>query len=84
MYITIFPNFSEEEYKMCVKCAPYFPTRSFCWRKKSGAFKFDTTSRLNNINAEVNGNTLVIKNKTGFDEIAKFLNIIIQENCPAI
>lgn len=52
MYITIFPNFSEEFYKKSgndssTKCSPYFPTKSIVWRKKIGAFKLDTTLKIN-------------------------------------
>ena len=34
VYLTIFPNFTENEYKSCIKCKPYFPTRSFLLEKK--------------------------------------------------
>lgn len=47
MYITIFPNFSEPEYKEGRKCVPYFPTKKVIWRKGSGAFKLDTTVKIN-------------------------------------
>ena len=55
MYITIFPNFSEEFYKESgcdsrKKCGPYFPTKSITWRKQRGAFKLDTTVTINNNN----------------------------------
>ncbi len=73
IYLTIIKNFNEVEYKNCVKCIPYFPTRSFCWRKKSGAFKFDTTEKLNEISIN-NGYTIKIKNKTLFNEIGLFIN----------
>ena len=52
-YITIFPNFTEEQYKSCCSCSPYFPSRKFCWRKKSGCFKFDTTESLNEAQSKV-------------------------------
>ncbi len=69
MYITLFPNFSEEFYRTSgksgrakcplpssggspkcdcsnypefIKCGPYFPNSSICWRKHTGAFKLDT------------------------------------------
>lgn len=69
-YITIFPNFTEEQYRSCCKCAPYFPTRSFCHRKKSGAFKFDTSPRLN----EMCSNTLKWTENTSVEEIFKHFN----------
>ena len=52
MYLTIFKNFSEEFYKSSgcnssLKCVPYFPTKSICWRKQKGAFKLDTTVAIN-------------------------------------
>ncbi len=55
MYITIFRNFEEKFYKQSgcnskIKCKPYFPTKSICWRKQKGAFKLDTTIEINNKN----------------------------------
>ena len=52
MYLTIFKNFTEEFYKSSgcdssLKCVPYFPTKSICWRKQKGAFKLDTTVAIN-------------------------------------
>ena len=52
IYITIFPNFNEEFYKKSgcnskIKCVPYFPTKSITWRKQTGAFKLDTTIKIN-------------------------------------
>jgi hypothetical protein len=60
IYFTLFPNMTEEQYKMPkekFKC-PYFPTKSITWRKAQidssgasryggGAFKLDTTVKLN-------------------------------------
>jgi hypothetical protein len=45
-FLTIFPNFTEEQYRSCCKCVPYIPTRAFCHRKKTGSFKFDTSPKL--------------------------------------
>jgi len=79
MYLTIFPNFSQEFYKRSgadssVKCDPYFPTRSVCWRKQKGAFKLDTTVSIN----EANKYTLVIDPQTiSFDSFRDFVNGII-------
>lgn len=50
IYLTIFKNFDEEFYKSGGKCEPYFPTKSIVWRKKSGAFKLDTTLKINEEN----------------------------------
>lgn len=52
MYITLFPNFTEEFYIQSgkdntIKCDPVFPTKSICWRKLKGAFKLDTTKKIN-------------------------------------
>ena len=72
VYMTIFPNFTEEQYKNCVRCEPYFPTRSFCWRKKSGAFKLDTTPKLNE-QSILNGYTIKITEDTPFAMIGDFI-----------
>tara|TARA_B110000285_G_scaffold85010_1_gene97491 strand:- start:9287 stop:10021 length:735 start_codon:yes stop_codon:yes gene_type:complete len=77
VYMTIFPNFTEEQYKNCVRCEPYFPTRSFCWRKKSGAFKLDTTPKLNE-QSILNGNTIKITEDTPFDTIGEFITRIVR------
>jgi len=50
IYITIFKNFTEEVYTSGNKCLPYFPTKSITWRKKKGAFKLDTTVKINEDN----------------------------------
>ena len=50
IYLTIFKNFNEEFYKSGEKCKPYFPTKSITWRKQSGAFKLDTTIKINEEN----------------------------------
>jgi len=50
IYLTIFRNFNEEFYKSGEKCEPYFPTKSITWRKKTGAFKLDTTIKINEEN----------------------------------
>jgi len=73
IYITIFKNFKEEEYKMCKKCIPYFPSKSFCWRKKSGAFKFDTSIKLNEESIK-NGYTIKVTSKTSIKDIGLFID----------
>jgi hypothetical protein len=77
VYMTIFPNFTEEQYKNCVRCEPYFPTRSFCWRKKSGAFKLDTTPKLNE-QSILNGHTIKITQDTSFEAIGDFITRIVR------
>jgi len=52
LFITIFPNFTQEFYKISGtdssnKCNPYFPTKSITWRKQMGNFKLDTTLKIN-------------------------------------
>lgn len=78
IYVTIFPNYSEKFYKTSgenshIKLKPYFPTRSICWRKRTGAFKFDTTVNIN----ETNPHTFKwTKNKT-LEDFRKYINNII-------
>tara|TARA_Y100000389_G_scaffold196990_1_gene230764 strand:- start:5596 stop:6219 length:624 start_codon:yes stop_codon:yes gene_type:complete len=80
MYITLFNNFNEEFYKesgtKSTKCAPVFETKSITWRKKKGAFKFDTTVKINEKN--IGKYTFIIdKNSTDYSEFRKFVNKII-------
>lgn len=76
-FLTIFPNLTEEQYKSKNK-HPYFPTRTVCWRKQKGAFKFDTTKQLNITQAMVpNANTLIWTQDTSIDTIKNFINRII-------
>ena len=78
VYMTIFPNFTEEQYKQCSKCEPYFPTRSFCWRKKSGCFKLDTTEKLNETQSKITDNHTLAWNKdTSIDNVRHFINKIV-------
>jgi hypothetical protein len=80
MYVTIFKNFSEEFYKKSgtnnsIKCSPYFPTKSITWRKKKGAFKFDTSIAIN----EKNKYTFVIdKNMNDYSKFKIFVDEIIR------
>lgn len=79
IYITIFPNFTEEQYKAKIKCEPYFPTRSFCWRKNSGCFKLDTSEDLNEFaGVKVDGNTFIWNTSKTIDDISMFINRIIE------
>ena len=78
MYLTLFPNFSEQFYKRsgcdkAVKCEPIFPTKSICWRKQKGAFKLDTTIKMNENNKRY---TLVI-NSCEIENFKKFVDTII-------
>jgi hypothetical protein len=81
IYLTIFPNFTEEYYKLSgtnstVKCAPVFPTRSICWRKQKGAFKLDTSVRINEGNINKNYTFKFTLNKN-YNDFYEFLNRII-------
>ncbi len=76
VYITIFKNFSEEQYKKKgFKCNPFFPTKTITWRKKKGNFKFDTTIKIND-ECVKNGYSIIIKNDN-INEIGKFIDKII-------
>lgn len=77
IYLTIFPNFSEAFYKKSgnnckIKSYPVFKSRSMCWRKKSGAFKLDTSIDINENNKKY---TFIIEDEilTDFEELKKFL-----------
>lgn len=64
LYLTVFQNYSEDFYKKSgansrVKCEPYFSTKSITWRKQKGAFKLDTTIKINDDNVKC-GKTFVI------------------------
>jgi len=77
IYLTIFHNFSEETYKTGNKCVPYFPTKSITWRKKSGAFKLDTSVSINEQNIS-NGYTFKITQTVDFYEIKQFIESCIK------
>ena len=62
VYITIFKNFSEEQYKKKgFKCNPFFPTKSITQRKGEGNFKLDTSIKINN-ECVKNLYSIIIKN----------------------
>jgi hypothetical protein len=75
IYITIFANFTEQTYKSKEKL-PCFPTKAITWRKEKGAFKLDTTVKINEANVE-NGHALKITPATSNDTIAAFIKNII-------
>uniref|UniRef100_A0A6C0AYE2 Restriction endonuclease n=1 Tax=viral metagenome TaxID=1070528 RepID=A0A6C0AYE2_9ZZZZ len=72
IYLTIFPNFTEEHYKSGDKCEPYFPTKSVTWRKQKGAFKFDTSVSINEANVEKLF-TFKITSTTDFDDLKTYI-----------
>lgn len=72
IYLTIFKNFDEEFYKNGAKCDPYFPTKSVTWRKGSGAFKLDTSIKINEENI-VKGHTFRIDDSVDLDKLKTYI-----------
>lgn len=72
IYLTIFKNFTEEFYKKKQKCIPYFPTKSITWRKKTGAFKLDTTIKINEENI-INGYSFKINENSNLINLKYFI-----------
>jgi len=77
IYLTIFKNFDEEHYKGGKKCEPYFPSKQVTWRKGKGAFKLDTSIKINEENI-IKGHTIKIINLTNYNDVGVFINSIIQ------
>jgi len=71
IYITIFRNFDEITYKSKEKL-PCFPTKTVTWRKEKGAFKLDTSVKINELNIE-KGHTIKITPTTTNEEVATFI-----------
>jgi hypothetical protein len=71
IYFTIFKNFNETIYKNKEKLL-YFPTKTITWRKQKGAFKLDTTVKINEKNI-IDGNTIKITPLTSIDYIGSFI-----------
>lgn len=76
LYLTIFSNFTEEQYKSKNKCEPYFPTKCVIWRKEKGAFKLDTSVAINEENVKKSYTFKMIET-TPIQEIADFVNSVI-------
>lgn len=73
VYITIFKNFTEEDYKNDeFKCVPYFPTKSITRRKDIGAYKLDTSIKINELCVK-NGYSIKIK-ENNLTDIGEFIN----------
>ena len=70
-------NFDEEFYKSGAKCDPYFPTKSVTWRKGSGAFKLDTTVKINEENI-IKGHTFRIDDNIDLNELKTFILLNIE------
>ena len=75
IYLTIFKNFEESVYKSGEKLS-CFPTKSITWRKKKGAFKLDTSIKINELNIE-KGHAIKIISSTSNEYIASFIRKII-------
>ena len=71
IYLTIFENFTETMYKSKKKL-PCFPTKSVTWRKGKGAFKLDTSLKINERSIE-NGHAIKITQTTPMEAIAAFI-----------
>ncbi len=79
IYLTIFPNFTEEVYKNGIKCEPYFPSKIITWRKKVGSFKLDTSIGINERNVK-EGHAIKITEKSTISDIHTFINTKIGAN----
>lgn len=75
IYLTIFKNFDEKTYKSKEKL-PCFPTKTITWRKEKGAFKLDTSVKINELSVE-NGHAIKITLTTSNDTIASFIRKIV-------
>jgi hypothetical protein len=75
IYITIFKNFTESTYKNKEKLS-CFPTKTITWRKEKGAFKLDTSVKINELSVE-NGHTIKITPTTPNNVIASFITKIV-------
>ena len=77
IYLTIFNNFTEEFYKSGNKCGLYFESKTITWRKNIGAFKLDTTVKINEDNI-IKGNTIKITNDVSIELIKEFIILKIK------
>ena len=77
IYLTIFKNFDEKKYKNKNTLIPYFPTKTITWRKNKGAFKLDTTEKIND-ECVKNGYSIKINNIINNEELKNFLNKSIE------
>jgi hypothetical protein len=76
IYFTVFPNFNEEHYKNELKCEPYFPSKKVTRRKHTGAFKLDTSPKINE-SLILTGNCFKFTETTTFEEVKLFINRVI-------
>lgn len=68
IYITIFRNFAETVYKSKEKLPWCFTTKTVTWRKERGAFKLDTSVKINEQNIK-HGHTIKLTPTTANDDI---------------
>lgn len=80
IYLTIFKNFTENKYKNNEKCYPYFPTRKITWRKKMGAFKLDTTVKINEENILKGYTYKITENGVDINLLKNFIICSINDN----
>jgi len=71
IYLTIFRNFDEATYKGKEKL-PCFPTKTVTWRKEKGAFKLDTSVKINEQSIE-SGHAIKITESTPKEAVAAFI-----------
>ena len=89
IYVTIFPNMTEEQYKMVGFRCPYFPSKGITWRKSEegedgmryggGAFKLDTTLKLNEKQGKIdNPYTFIWSSPEDDEKISAFIDRIVK------
>ena len=76
IYLTMFKNFDEKTYKSGKKLPRVFPTKSITWRKGKGAFKLDTSVKINERSVK-NGHAIKFTTDTPTEDIASFIRRII-------
>jgi hypothetical protein len=78
IYLTIFKNFDEKTYKSKEKLPRVFTTKKITWRKEQGAFKLDTTVKINEQSVK-DGHAIKITPTTSNDTIASFIRKSLTE-----
>jgi len=82
-YLTILDNnLTEEEYKNGGKFLE-FPSKKITWRKEKGAFKFDTSPKLNDAAVEL-GYSIFVDQETPDERVIEFIRSRFQVNSSAI
>jgi hypothetical protein len=82
LYLTIFENFDETTYKSKQKLN-CFPTKTITWRKKVGAFKLDTSVKINEQSIK-NGYAIKIVPMTTKEYVGSFIKKIISQSINSI